>query len=299
MKQTLLDMTQNILSRMSSDEVNSISDSPESLQVANIIKNKYFDIVSRVGIPEHDQLIQLDPSLDATSPVLMYVPTGIAEIKWLKYFDSNITDGTSVGSHGINTDLQNNSGSGVNPPPGYLYVTILPVRQFIDMVNRFNPEESDVESFTFQDTSNNYDTNYTFYYKNQQQPRFCTILSNFYVIFDAFDNTQDTTLQASKTMALGRVVPHFEMEDSFIPGLADEEFQLLVNEATALAFYELKQQPHALATQEVKRGWTAVQKKKAVIDRPTYFDALPDFGRHGGGYRSNISQFKARGWDAF
>jgi len=61
----------------------------------------------------------------------------------------------------------------------------------------------------------------------------------------------------------------------------------------------LKQQPHALATQEVKRGWTAVQKKKAVIDRPTYFDALPDFGRHGGGYRSNISQFKARGWDAF
>ena len=279
MKQTLLDMTQNILSRMSSDEVNSISDSAESLQVANIIKNKYFDIISRVDLPEHDQIIQLDPSLDASNPVLMFVPTGIAGIKWLKYFDSNATN--------------------PSPAPGYLYVTVLPVSQFIDMTNKFNPTESDVDSFTFQDTSNNFDTNTTFYFKTQQQPRFCTIISNYYVIFDAFDNTQDTTLQASKTMALGRVVPHFDMVDSFIPNLADEEFQLLINEATALAFYELKQQPHALATQEVKRGWTAVQKKKAVIDRPTYFDALPDFGRHGGGYRSNISQFKARGWDAF
>lgn len=299
MKYTLLDMTQNILSRMSSDEVNSIGDTSESLQVANIIKNKYFDIVSRVDLPEHDQLIQLDPSIDGDRPVLMYIPNGVAEIKWLKYFDSSTTAGVDVSDHDINVDLEDNSGSGVNPPAGYTYVTILPVTQFIDMVNKFNPEESDVESFTFEDTSNNYPSNYTFYYKNQQQPRFCTIISNYYVIFDAYDNTQDTTLQASKTMTLGRIVPFFEMEDNFVPNLAEEQFQLLVNEATALAFYELKQQPHALATQEARRGWSTVQKRKAVIDRPTYFDAIPNFGRKGGGYRSNASQFKERGWDSY
>lgn len=359
MKYTLLDMTQNILARMSSDEVNSISDSSESLQVANIIKNKYFDIIGRVNLPEHDQLLQLDPSIDATSPVLMYVPEGVADIKWLKYFDSNVLDGVLPNDqvHDINVDITasgwtahstssvlvglgsktftvaaglgiapNNTftaTSGVNSmsgtvtgyagttltvnatsfsgsgtfavwtivqtnaatiAPGYCYVTILPTNQFIDMVNSFNPTESNVESFTFSDTSNNFPGDFTFYYKNDRQPCYCTIISNLYVIFDSFDNTQDSTLQGSKTMAWGRIIPHFSLVDNFIPDLAEEQFQLLVNESTALAFYELKQQPHQLAMQEANRGWSTVQKNKAVINRPTYFNELPNFGRRSGVY---------------
>lgn len=271
-KMTLLDLTQNILSRLSSDEVNSIGDTTESQQVVNIIRNKYFDIINRVKLPEHEQLVQLNPSLDGNSPVLMYVPDGIADLKWIKYFNSNIPDDTS-------------------PPPGYIYVTILPVEQFIDMVNGFNTQETNVESFTFSDTSNSFAGNYTFYYKNDRQPCYCTIISNYYIIFDSFDNTQDSTLQSSKSMAWGRIIPFWNSVDSFIPDLAEEQFQLLLNEATALAFYELKQQPHQLAMQEANRGWSNVQKNKAVIDRPTYFDALPNYGRRSGNY------YGTRGFD--
>lgn len=258
-KLTLLDLTQNILSRLSSDEVNSISDTTESLQVANIIRNKYFDIINRVKLPEHEQLVQLNPSLDSDSPVLMYVPDGIVDLKWVKYFNSA-------------GDI----------PPGYIYVTILPIEQFVDMVNTFNPEESNVESFTFSDTSNNFPGNYTFYYKNDRQPTFCTILSNYYVIFDSFDTTQDNTLQSSKSMSWGRIIPFWNNVDSFIPDLPEQQFQLLLNEATALAFYELKQQPHQLAMQESNRGWSNIQKNKAVTNRPTYFNELPNFGRRSG-----------------
>lgn len=350
-------MTQDILSNMSSDEINSISDTTESLQVATIIKQKYFDIINRVNLPEHDQLVQLTPSLDATQPVLMYVPDGIADIKWLKYFDSNILDGTQPSTgHDINVDIvppwsttsttSNTIGlgtktftvssglsivahntaicvSGVNTmtgtvtsytgstlvlnitavagsgtftawtisedsggvaPPGYLYVTILPTSQFIDMVNSFNPQEMNVESFTFSDTSNGFPSSYNFYYRNDRQPYYCTILSNYYVIFDSFDATQDSTLQGSKTMAFGRVIPSFQMVDSFVPNLAEEQFQLLLNESKALAFYELKQQPHQLALAEAQRGWSTVQKNKAVTNRPTYFNELPNFGRRSGVY---------------
>lgn len=285
MKYTLLDMTQDILSSMSSDEVNSISDTTESLQVATIIKQKYFDLINRVNLPEHDQLVQLDPSLDNTSPVLMYVPDGVAELKWIKYFNSNVLDSANGSDHDINTDIVPGSGvSATTPPPGYQYVTILPVNQFIDMVNSFNPMEDDVESFTFSDTSNNYPSNYTFYYKNGRQPNYCTIISNYYIIFDSFDTTQDSTLQASKTMAFGRVIPMFKMVDNFIPDLAAEQFQLLLNEAKSLAFFELKQQPHLLAAQEANRGWSTVQKNKAVTNRPTYFNELPNFGRRSGVY---------------
>ena len=55
-EQTVLQLTQNILSAMSSDEVNSISDTVESMQVATILQNKYYDIVSRDALPAHDQL---------------------------------------------------------------------------------------------------------------------------------------------------------------------------------------------------------------------------------------------------
>lgn len=360
MKYTLLELTQDILSSLSSDEVNSISDTTESVQVATIIKQKYFDIVNRVPLPEHEQLVQLTAATDPDQPVLMYVPEGVADIKWLKYFDTNVLDGVSNAQiHDTNVDIippwsttsvtsviiglgskvftvasaglaitagnsvlvthdASNTMSGtvtsyvgttltlnitaitgagtytawdiiqdtsnVNTAPGYLYVTILPNEQFISMVNSFNPTETGVESFTFTGNNTGFTGSYNFYYRTDRQPCYCTILSNYYVIFDSYDNTQDSTLQSSKTMAWGRIVPHWSMVDNFIPDLAEEQFTLLLNEAKALAFYELKQQPHQLALQESKRGWSTVQKNKAVTNRPTYFNELANFGRRSGVY---------------
>lgn len=291
MKMTLLDMTQGILSAMSSDEINSISDTVESMQVANIIKQKYYDIINRLDLPIHEQLLQLQPSLDDTLPTLMYVPDGISSIKWLKYFDSNVLDGNTSDdfAHDLNTDLTPLTNAGVSPP-GYLYITILPNDDFINMVTAFNPNDTDVISYTLSDNSNQFPGDFTFYAKNDQQPLYCTIISNYYVLFDGYDSSQDTTLQASKTMALGYVIPAFQLVDSFIPDLTEGQFSLLFNEAKALAFYELKQQPHQLAMQETQRGWSVIQKKKAVVNRPTYFDELPGFGRKRGyyGYRGDF-----------
>lgn len=269
-------MTQDILSNMSSDEINSISDTTESLQVATLIKQKYFDIISRGNLPEHSQLFQLDPSLSITQPVLMYIPDGVTKVDWVKYKDTN---------------------TNTSPNPEYKYVTVLPVEQFIDMVGKFTLSESTVDSFTFVDASNGFPGNFTFYYKNNIQPNYCCILSNYYVIFDSYDNTVDSTLQDSKTMCSGQVIPVFTMVDSFTPDLDARQFSLLLNEAKALAFYELKQQPHAKAEQEIKRQWSSTQKNKDLLNRPTYFNELPDFGRSPGGFRSGSSYFKARGWD--
>lgn len=288
-------MTQEILSAMSSDEVNSISDSTESLQVAAILKRKYYDIISRGDLPEHNQVFQLTPSLDEASPVLMYIPDGIGHVEWIKYYDTNPADNSNsqedqygaYSEHDTNVDLENNSGnnSGTGTDlPGYQYVTMLPIRQFLDMINSFNGTDSDVESFTFSDDSNNFNGNFTFLYKNDRQPQYCCILSNYYVIFDSYDNSQDSTLQGSKTMCFGQVVPTFQLVDTFIPDLDPQQFPLLINEAKALAFYELKQQPHQLAMQEVKRQWSTVQKNKSINNRPRYFDEFPNFGRRSGNY---------------
>jgi hypothetical protein len=376
MQMTLLELTQNILSSLSSDEVNSISDNAESQQVAQILQNKYYDIVNRTALPEHEQLIQLEPSLDNTIPIEMFVPDGVTEIKWIKYFNTNAFTDVPFGTeqHGLNVDIvptvlwsttsttsntiglgsktftvtsttlpikagqqatalsgsnsmfgsvtsyvgstlvmniTGTTGSGTfnswiisalssnnNPIPGYQDVTILPIKQFLDRINSYNPQDINVGTYQFTNNINGFPGDYTFYYKNDRQPACCTILSNFNIIFDSYDNTQDSTLQASKTMCWGRVIPAWQMVDTFVPVLDDEQFTLLLNEAKALAYFELKQSVHPKAEQEIKRGWSNVQKNKSVVNRPTYFDELPYFGRRGGMVNSRASYFKIRGWDS-
>src|ERR1700721_1344212 len=300
---TLLQMTQSILSSMGSDEVNSIGDTNESLQVANIVQQTYYNMGGRYCPPEDNQLSQLVSSNNLNTPVLMTRPSGTSRIEWVKYFDTNPADGNTFTdqygsySHDLNTDLQNNQNGwattstttntiavgaqtftipaglsiavgntafcyvSLNPEiymsgtvtgysgttlnlnitatfgtgsyslwnlsqnttnqfgPGYKDVPLIPVDQFINMTNTFNPSEPDVFSFDLNVTSNvtGQSSKYTFYYKNDRQPMYCCIISNYYVIFDSFDNTQDSTLQSSKTMTMTWGIPNFVMEDGFVP----------------------------------------------------------------------------------
>lgn len=356
--QTLLNMVQNILSAMSSDEVNSIGDTVESMQVAQIIQNKYYDIVARGDLELDEQLMQLVPSDSLSTPTLMYLPTGMSRISWVQYYDTNPTDNTTQTSqfgsysHDLNVDVVStvqwtslststvtipstlpstvtftlttavpaatgqqvtatngtnyingtiaqyvgnvitvnvvnwsgngtfsswviNSTNSFNLPPGYRYVTILGNDEFLDMVNKFDLTQVNVQPYTFTQGG------YTFQarYMNDRQPSWATVISNAIVLFDSLDTTQDSTLQGSKTMVKGQVVLPFKLQDNFIPPLNDQEFPLLLNESKALAFFELKQMPHALADRELKRQWSVTQKMKSIANRPSYFDQLPNYGR--------------------
>jgi hypothetical protein len=268
MKLTLLDMTQSILSSLNSDEVNSISDTTESLQVAEVIKQAYFNILARSDLPMQEELFQLDDSTDVTKPVLMTRPNNVAKMEWIKYFDNSA------------------------PPDSiqYKYVTILPVRQFIDMVDSFNPTQTDTDTFNFIVKGNTF----TFNYKNNKQPQFCTAIENYNIIFDGYNAAIESTLQASKTLCWGEVLPVWSNTDSFIPDLDDQQFPLLLNEAKSLAFLELKQMTHPQAEREIKRQWGTLIKDKSLTDKPSYFDQLPNFGRAGFTYGGS---FKQRGWD--
>lgn len=68
-KYTLLDMTQDILSDMNSDEVNSIADTIESMQVAQIIKSTYYNIIDGRDWPHLYQMFQLTPSGDTAKQI--------------------------------------------------------------------------------------------------------------------------------------------------------------------------------------------------------------------------------------
>lgn len=253
MKYSLLDMTQTILSSMSGEEVNSISDTTESRQVAEIIRTAYFNIIARTNLPEHRELVQLVASTDADSPVLMLRPDNVGRIDWIKY-NKSITEEPEI-----------------NTEPQFEYVTILPLEQFLDMVHRFDIEQDNVDSFTLNDNR--------FYFANDAHPMYCTVVGDYYFVFDSYNSEFDTTLQSSKTLCAAEILPSFEMDNSFVPDLDTQQFPLLLNEAKSLAFFELKQMPHEKAEQESRRQWRTLQRVKHV-NRPSDFDKLPNFGRN-------------------
>src|SRR5262245_33890392 len=85
MKFSVLELTQEILSSLISNEVNSITDTVESLQVATLLRSGFYDLAVDLNLPEHETLIELDASNDATKPTLMFVPENVSKIHWIKY----------------------------------------------------------------------------------------------------------------------------------------------------------------------------------------------------------------------
>lgn len=251
MKYSLLELVQNVLSSLDSDEVDSINDTAEARQIAQIVRQCYFNIVARADLPELKNIFSLTASGSSLKPVLMTFPSNVTTMEWIKY-------------NKLTPDLTTET---------FTYVTKLPLQQFLEMIHSMLESESNVDVMSH--------GGFDYLYRNDKNPDFCTVLSDSTVIFDSFLNTMETTLQSSKTLCYGNTVPTFSLLDTYTPSLDDQQFPLLLNEAKSMAMLELKQQPNQSAVQESRRQWRTLQRTKSIDKVPTPFDALPNFGRHG------------------
>jgi hypothetical protein len=84
-KMTVLDIVQNILSAMDSDEVNSISDTIESLQVAEEVKATYYDILAGLDEPHRQGSFQLLGLGDTTKPNYLKLPDTVRDVTEVYY----------------------------------------------------------------------------------------------------------------------------------------------------------------------------------------------------------------------
>jgi hypothetical protein len=84
-KLSLLDMTQNILSALDSDPVSSIDETVEAVQVAELVKEAYFELLSQRDWPFLFQLLPLQAVGDTSNPTKMKIPDTWNKVKWVKY----------------------------------------------------------------------------------------------------------------------------------------------------------------------------------------------------------------------
>lgn len=248
-------MVQTILSSMDSEEINSINDTVESDQITKILKSVYEDLIGKIDFPEHYTTFELTSSGDVNKPVLMTKPTIVDTILWIKYDRQTTTD----------------------PRVSYQEVVYKSQPLFFQDMYLLNPDASNVDTFNYVDVAG--DT-IPFYYTNDTGPKFFTVLRDGTLFFDSIDLAVDTTLQKNKTVCYGKLDTSWSDTDSFVPNLDAQHFPLLLQEAKALAHYELRQIQHQKAEVSARQQKIALQRNKTGI--PAYIAGtanLPDYGR--------------------
>ena len=78
-------MTQSILSALDSDPADSIDDTVEAVQVADLVKEAYFDIISQRDWSFLFTLSQLQALGNINTPTKMLIPSTFNKVKWIKY----------------------------------------------------------------------------------------------------------------------------------------------------------------------------------------------------------------------
>lgn len=255
MKQTLLEIVQDIMYSMDGEEVTSIDDNYESKQIARIVRECYNNIVPKADLPEHSTLFQLEQTATALVPTIMSLPSDCIYLEWLKY-DRHLS---------TETDSQFKKLDYVCP------------EEFFFRMHYLQPStDTTVTSFTY--TVNN--NALTFLVKNDQSPAYYTTWDDATIAFNSFDSAVETYLSASKFLAYGKQDQTFTLADGYVPMLDSEQFPLLVQEAKGLAFAQMKQMTHVKAEKEAKRQWTHLGRSKdAVNNADNYYQSTPNYGR--------------------
>lgn len=255
--QTLLQMTQEILLSMQSDEVASITDTAESIAVATIIRRAYWDLFGMEDLPEHYTLVKLSETSTAT-PNIMTVPANCFKIEWLKYNVRTSTDTTDR----------------------FVDIPLVQFKDFMDRQSSLIDSDTNVASYTYTFNPTVADL-VTIKYTNDHAPQWCGSPDDFNFIFDGFDSGIDTYLRATKTIAWGLVDPTFTFTDSFVPDLNQRQQAMLFNTAKAQCFVEMKQVQNATAEARSRRLLINAQLNKSQMPNLSPLDRLPNYGRQG------------------
>jgi hypothetical protein len=251
MKMTLLEIVVDILSDMDGDEVNSIDDTVEATQVAQIVKSTYMAMMSNRNWPHTRQTIQISPSGDSALPTHMNIQETIKDLCFINYNKHKAGETRKL-----------------YQPVKYLYPD-----DFLRVVNRRNNDTDTVDIITDP-------TGVELLIRNDTAPTYYTSFDDEVLVFDSYDKYVDSTLQESKIQAQAYVMPTWVHRDSATPDLPAEAFTALLEESKSRAMLKLKQVQDVKAEQEASRQQRWLARKARTVNGGVRY---PNYGRRGSG----------------
>ena len=249
MKRTLLDLTQSILSDLDGDEVNSITDTFESEQVASILKESFLSMSSNRNWPLHKQALQIASLGDVTKPTHLKLSEEVKELLSLNY----------------NKVKENETRLRYEP------VKYKDNDTFLRKTNSENSDATNIQIVI--DPSG-----VQLLIRNDTQPTIYTSFDDETIVFDSFDSAVETSIQESKTQAIAFILPTWINTDTALIDLPDDAFSALLNEALSRASFRLRQTADQKAEQETGRQQRWLSRKSWKVNGGIRY---PDYGRRG------------------
>lgn len=247
MAKTLLDITQEILTVMTSDEVNSIYDTAEAEAVARIVMSTFDAMVSNKNWETHKELIKLDSFSDSDKPTHCRLPTNVKELLFINYNKQKVGE-TRLRYEPIKYKLP---------------------EEFLIYVNHRDSTKATVQTVTDP-------TGIKLLILNDRHPTYYTSFDDNTIVFDSFDSEVDDTIQPSNTQAYGYRMPVAELSDSWEPDLPPEAIKALVEEAKSTARFQLDSTTDVKAEQEAARQKRWLSRKSWSVDGKLRY---PNYGR--------------------
>lgn len=245
---TLLDMTQDILSDMNSDGVNSIGDTIEAQQVANIIRSTFYVCWNDRIWPHTGSLLKFNSSADGTKPTHMTLAESLIRVEWVKY----------------------DSRKAPSDPVLYHEVRWLEPREFVEYMTNRNPSNDNVETvFDYNGTA--------LFVINDQAPTYFTSFDDEHLVFDSYDAVVDSILQHDKVQAFGYTEPEFLMQDDFVPDMPAKAFPYFLAECKSVASLKIKEvfSQKDEQTSVRQKNWLTYEKHRSNKGHIHY----PNYGR--------------------
>jgi len=251
MKPTLLEIVQDLLSDMDADEVNSLGDTLEAMQVATVIRNIYRSIVEEYDLQAIEKAFQLTASGDNTLPTHMTVPSAIFDVTLVRY--NTATSGTST--------------------PAYNELFYAEPHDFLNRVSNNDAASANYQSVTDPNSG------FVFAVGATRAPSIWTTFDGgTTLVFDSFDSAVDTTLQSSKTQCLGKQRNDLTIDDSSTLELPETMHQLVYNEAREMCFEMFKDGAPRKVNEATRISRMKAKERKNKVATPARL-TLPDYGR--------------------
>lgn len=218
---------------MNGDNVNSIDETTESMQVAEIIRETYEELMSQRDWPHLKQMFKLEALSDSDYPTTFKIPDRVSYVDWIKY---NKKESTS------DADL-------------FDEVYYKEPDDFIELLNSRRTTNSNVT--VYEDNVSGIGLNIV----TDQAPTFWTSFDNDHIIMDSFDSDVEATLQESKTQTFAVTNTEFSLADGHIPDLPEKMFPMLLAESKEVAMLNLRQVANQKEATRARRQNNTMQNR--------------------------------------
>jgi hypothetical protein len=125
-------------------------------------------------------------------------------------------------------------------------ITYMPPETFMDMIDNRSEQTGVINA-------NGYVIN--------ADPVYWTSFDDTFIVFDGFNNAEESSLQAVNSKAYAAIEPSWTHTDSFIPALPEKFFPTLLAESKSQAFVNLKQQSNNREERKAQRGRMAMRNE--------------------------------------